>query len=168
MRVRRSLYQNTHGTAVKCHEVSATAFNLNTKNKVCALPGRSVNNMTMSGACRTTGAASVSQSAQPYFWQRRDEVPGNALHPGQGNGLPCSSWTGNLPGSDADGNERMSAQSSSSSASLSSLTSQVRDPARGKGGRGRGRGEKPVQSLRITAGLWGTTWHIGEPSGCWK
>lgn len=61
----------------------------------------------MSGACQSTGAASVSQSAQPYFRQRRDEVPGNVLHPGQGDGLPCSSWRGTFPGSDADGNERI-------------------------------------------------------------
>lgn len=67
----QSLYQNTHGTAVQCHEVSAIGFHLSTKNQVHALPGRYVYNVTMTAACRITGAVGVSQSAKSHFGQRR-------------------------------------------------------------------------------------------------
>lgn len=144
MRVQWSLCISEHSChLIKCHEVLATDINLNTKNKLHALPVWYVYKMTINGT----------------HWYNSEQ---SRLD--KGNGLPCFFSEGSIWVVTVKENERISCTEQAAVLLVSPVSPAVsQGPWMSKEWlQRRGQGGKMIQDLRITGGLWWTIWHTGE------
>lgn len=150
MRVQWSLCISEHSChLIKCHEVLATDINLNTKNKLHALPVWYVYKMTINGT----------------YWYNSEQ---SRLD--KGNGLPCFFSERSIWVVTVKENERISCTEQAAVLLVSPVSPAVsQGPWMSKEWlQRRGQGGKMIQDLRITGGLWWTIWHTGNRSGYWK